>query len=101
MIQQSHSWSCVQRIIIRKDRFTPVFIAALFTVAKTWKHPKCPLTDKWTKKIWYVCVCVCMCVCVCVYVCVWVCMCVCVCVYIYNSAIKKSNIDGPRNYHTK
>ena len=32
--------------------FTPVFIAALFTIAKTWKQPKCPSTDEWIKKIW-------------------------------------------------
>ena len=32
----------------------PVFIAALFTIAKTWKQPKCPLTDEWIKKKWYV-----------------------------------------------
>ena len=31
---------------IEKDTFTPVFIAALFTIAKTWKQPKCPLTDE-------------------------------------------------------
>ena len=29
---------------------TPVFIAALFTIAKTWKPPKCPLTDEWIEK---------------------------------------------------
>ena len=33
---------------------TPVFIAALFTIAKTWKQPKCPPTDKWIKKMWYI-----------------------------------------------
>ena len=38
----------------RKDTCTPMFIAALFTIAKTWKHPKCPLTDKWIKKMWYI-----------------------------------------------
>ena len=32
---------------------TSVFIAALFTIAKIWKQPKCPLTDEWTKKMWY------------------------------------------------
>ena len=32
----------------------PMFIAALLTIAKTWKQPKCPLTDKWIKKMWYV-----------------------------------------------
>ena len=29
-------------------------IAALFTIAKTWKQPKCPLTDEWIKKMWYI-----------------------------------------------
>ena len=29
-----------------------MFIAALFTIAKTWKQPKCPLTDVWIKKMW-------------------------------------------------
>ena len=61
-----------------------MFIAALFTIAKTWKQPKCPSTDKWIKKMCYV--------------------------YTmeYYSAIKKewnnaicSNMDGPRDYHTK
>jgi hypothetical protein len=32
---------------------TPVFIAALFTVAKLWKQPRCPTIDKWIKKMWY------------------------------------------------
>ena len=31
-----------------------MFIAALFTTAKTWKQPKCPSTDEWIKKIWYI-----------------------------------------------
>ena len=31
----------------------PLFITALFAIAKIWKQPKCPLTDKWVKKIWY------------------------------------------------
>ena len=66
-----------------------MFIAALFTIAKTWKQPKCPLTDEWIKKMW--------------------------CTYIHththngillshkkewNNAIC-SNMDGPRDYHTK
>ena len=33
--------------------FPPVFIAALFTIAKTWKQPQCPSTDEWIKKMWY------------------------------------------------
>ena len=36
-----------------KDIFASMFIAALFTVAKTWKQPKCPLLDEWIKKLWY------------------------------------------------
>ena len=32
-----------------------MFTAALFTAAKTWKQPKCPLTEEWLKKKWYIC----------------------------------------------
>ena len=31
-----------------------MFIAALFTIAKTWKQPKCPSTDEWIKKMWHI-----------------------------------------------
>ena len=31
-----------------------MFIAVLFTIAKTWKQPKCPWTDEWIKKMWYI-----------------------------------------------
>ena len=70
------------KVLIRKDTCTPMFIAALFTLAKTWKRPKCPLTDEWVKKMWYI--------------------------YTmeYYSAIKKewnnaicSNMDETRDYH--
>ena len=37
-----------------KDTCTPVFIAALFTIARTWKQPRCPLIDEWIKKLWYI-----------------------------------------------
>ena len=30
-----------------------MFLAALFTIAKTWKQPKCPMIDEWIKKMWY------------------------------------------------
>ena len=57
----------------------PVFTAALFTIAKMWKQPKCPpLTDEWIKEI--LCVCVCVCVCVCIHT------------MEYYSAIKKNEI---------
>ena len=41
------------KTIIQNDTCTPVFIAAVFTIAKTWKQPKCPLRDEWIKKMWY------------------------------------------------
>ena len=37
-----------------KDPCIPLFIAALFTLARTWKQPRCPLTDEWIKKLWYI-----------------------------------------------
>ena len=33
---------------------TPMFTAALFTIAKTWKQPECPSTEEWKKKMWYI-----------------------------------------------
>ena len=37
----------------QKDTYNPVFVAAPYTIAKTWKQPKCPLTQEWIKKTWY------------------------------------------------
>ena len=42
------------KTLIQKDTCTPMFIAALFTIAKTWKQPKYPSTDEWIKKMWYI-----------------------------------------------
>ena len=53
MIQQSHFWKKT-KTLIRNDTYTPMFIATLFTIAKVWKQPKCPSTDKWIKRIWFV-----------------------------------------------
>ena len=60
-----------------------MFTAALFTIAKTWKQPKCQLTDEQIKKMWYIHT-------------------------MEHSAIKKeqnnaipNNMDATRNYHTK
>ena len=47
MIQQSHSWACIRGKLIRKNTRTPMFIAALFIIAKTWKQPKYPSTEEW------------------------------------------------------
>ena len=71
-----------EKTVIQEDMCTPVFIEALFTIAKMWKQPKCPLTDEWIK-MWSI--------------------------YTqgnishkkeWNNAIC-SNMDGPRDYHTK
>ena len=39
---------------IEKDTCTPVFTATLFTIARAWKQPRCPSTDEWIKKLWYI-----------------------------------------------
>ena len=44
----------LEKSIIGKDTCTPMFIAALFVIAKTWKQPKCPSTEEWIKKMWYI-----------------------------------------------
>ena len=44
----------LEETIIEKDTCTPMFTAALFTIARTWKQPRCPLTDEWIKKLWYI-----------------------------------------------
>ena len=54
MIQQSLPGHMPDKTIIQKDTCTPMFGAALFTIAKTWKQPKCPWTDKWIKKMSYI-----------------------------------------------
>ena len=39
---------------IEKDTCTPLFTAPLFTIARTWKQPRCPSIDEWIKKLWYI-----------------------------------------------
>ena len=39
---------------IQKNLCTPMFIVALFTIAKCWKQPKCPSANEWIKKLWYI-----------------------------------------------
>ena len=39
--------------MVQKDTCTPMFIAALFTIAKTWEQSKCPSTEEWIRKMWY------------------------------------------------
>ena len=42
-----------ENTIIQKESCITVFITALFTIARTWKQPKCPSTDEWIKKMWH------------------------------------------------
>ena len=50
MTQQSHSW-----VYIQANYACPhMFMTALFTIAKAQKQPKCPPTDEWIKKLWYI-----------------------------------------------
>ena len=37
-----------------RDTCTPMFIAALLTIARTWKQPRCPLADEWIRELWYI-----------------------------------------------
>ena len=69
--------------MIQKDACTPMFIAALYTIAKTWKQPKCPPTEEYKADV----------------------------VHIHDGILFShykernnrifSNMDGPRNYHAK
>ena len=75
---------CPEKTMTQKDTCTPMFTVALYTIAKTWKQPKCPSTEEWIKKMLYIHT------------------------MEYSLAIKKklnngicSNMNGPRNYHAK
>ena len=43
-----------ENTLIQRDTRTLMFLAALFTIANTWKQLKCPLTEEWIKKMWYI-----------------------------------------------
>ena len=43
-----------EKTIIQKESCTTMFTAAVFTIARTWKQPKCPSTDEWIKKMWHI-----------------------------------------------
>ena len=40
---------------IGRDMCTPMFTAALYIIARTWKQPRCPSADEWIRKLWYIC----------------------------------------------
>ena len=52
MIQQVGTYP--DKTLIQKDPCTPMFIEALFTIAETWRQPKCSSTNEWIKEIWYI-----------------------------------------------
>ena len=54
MTQQSHRWAYAPRKPELRDTRTPMFITALFTIARTWKQPRCPSADEWIRKLWYI-----------------------------------------------
>ena len=73
MTQQSHCWAYTLRkpelpydpaipllgihteeTRIERDMCTPMFITARFIIARTWKQPRCPSADEWTRKLWYI-----------------------------------------------
>ena len=55
MTQKPHYWAyTLRKITIQKDTCTLRFIAALFTIARTWKQSRYPSTDECVKKMWYI-----------------------------------------------
>ena len=54
MIQETNSQAYIWKKPIQKDTCTPMFIAALFIIAKTWKPPKYLLADEEIKRMWYI-----------------------------------------------
>ena len=53
MTQQSHSWAYTLRKPKLKKTHIPLFTAALFTLARTKKQPRCSSADEWIKKLWF------------------------------------------------
>ena len=55
MTQQSHCWAyTLRKPELKETRVPPMFTAALFTIARTWKQPRCPSADEWVRKLWYI-----------------------------------------------
>ena len=109
MTPQSHSWAYIwTKLSLKKDTCTRMFIHLLFRIAKTWKQPKCPLTDDWVRKMWYIYVCIytyaCVCVCMymCVYICMYVCIYICICGILLSHKKEQNNaiygiMDGTKD----
>ena len=55
MTQQSHCWAyTLEETRTERDTCTPMFITALFIIARIWKQPRCPSPDEWISKLWYI-----------------------------------------------
>ena len=55
MTLQSHFWAYIWRKPwFKRINVPPMFIATLYTIAKTWKQPRCPSREEWIKKMWYI-----------------------------------------------
>ena len=55
MTQQYHSWAYAPRKPdLKETHVPPMFITAPFTIARTWKQPRCPSADEWIRKLWYI-----------------------------------------------
>ena len=54
MTQQSLLGIHTEETRRERDTCTPVFITALFIIARTWKQPRCPQADEWIRKLWYI-----------------------------------------------
>ena len=52
-IAQLGIYSKDTNVVIQRGTCTSMFIAAMCTIAKLWKEPRCPLTDEWIKKMWH------------------------------------------------
>ena len=55
MTQQSLYWEyTLRKPELKETRVPPVFITALFIIARTWKQTRCPSADEWIRKLWYI-----------------------------------------------
>ena len=56
MIQKFHSLLSIytEETIFEKDTCISMFLAALFTISRPWKQPRCPVTDEWIKELWFI-----------------------------------------------
>ena len=52
--EKPHCWAYTEETRIERDMYTPMFIAAVFIIARTWKQPRCPSVDEWIRKLWYI-----------------------------------------------